>query len=81
VVVEGDARMVTDDAKLRRIADAYVAKYGEAWRFTVRDGAFYHGEGSLREEHATRAPVYEVVPQTAFGFGRGATFSQTRWRF
>jgi len=38
----------------------------------VRDGAFY-GEGG-------RAEVYEVNP-TAFGFGKGETFSQTRWRF
>jgi general stress protein 26 len=81
VVVEGDARMVTDEALLQRVADAYVAKYGEAWRFTVRDGAFFHGEGSVREEHTNRALVYEIVPTTAFGFGRGATFSQTRWRF
>ena len=81
VVVEGDATIVTDDALLHRVADAYLAKYGEAWRFTVRDGAFFHGEGSVREEQATRAPVYEIVPKTAFGFGRGASFSQTRWRF
>jgi nitroimidazol reductase NimA-like FMN-containing flavoprotein (pyridoxamine 5'-phosphate oxidase superfamily) len=81
VVIESDATTVTDDAKLRRIAEAYVAKYGEEWRYTVRDGAFYRGEGSLREEYATRALVYEIVPETAFGFGRGAAFSQTRWRF
>jgi uncharacterized pyridoxamine 5'-phosphate oxidase family protein len=81
IVVEGNAVNVTDDARLQRLADAYVVKYGEAWRFMVRDGAFYHGEGSLREEYATRALVYEIVPETAFGFGRGASFSQTRWRF
>jgi hypothetical protein len=81
VVVEGDARTVADDALLHRIAAAYVAKYGEEWRFTVHDGAFSHGAGSLREAHATRAPVYELAPATAFGFGRGATYSQTRWRF
>src|SRR4051794_3096956 len=39
VVVEGDAVQVSDEAKLRRIADAYVSKYGSDWRFEVRDGA------------------------------------------
>jgi nitroimidazol reductase NimA-like FMN-containing flavoprotein (pyridoxamine 5'-phosphate oxidase superfamily) len=84
VVVESDAVIVTDDARLQRIADAYVGKYGEEWRYTVRDGAFSHGAGSVRAEDATRALVYELVPTTAFGFGRGArgaSFSQTRWRF
>jgi len=81
LVVEGDAVNVTDDATLQRIAEAYVSKYGNDWRFTVRDGAFYHGEGSLREEYTGKALVYRVVPETAFGFGRGESFSQTRWRF
>ena len=43
------------------------------FHFTVRDGAF-HGEGGL-------ALVYEVIPAKAFGFGKGESFSQTRWRF
>jgi uncharacterized pyridoxamine 5'-phosphate oxidase family protein len=72
LVVEGDAAEVSDDAQLRRIADAYESKYGSDWHFEVRDGAF-HGEGG-------EARVYEVAPSTAFGFGKGA-FSQTRWRF
>src|SRR4029450_9328846 len=40
VVVEGEAVRVTDESELQHLADAYVAKYGEAWRFGVRDGAF-----------------------------------------
>lgn len=76
VVVEGEAVQVRDDARLRRIADAYVAKYGEEWRFDVRDGAFAH-----RGELEGIVPVYEVAPVTAFGFRRGEEFSQTRWRF
>jgi general stress protein 26 len=77
LVVEGDAAKVSDDAKLRRVADAYVSKYGSDWRFGVRDGAFVHAgahEGSV-------ALVYEVAPRTAFRFGKGEEFSQTRWRF
>jgi nitroimidazol reductase NimA-like FMN-containing flavoprotein (pyridoxamine 5'-phosphate oxidase superfamily) len=74
VVVEGEAVNVRDPGTLRRVADAYVAKYGEAWRFGIRDGEFVHSHGS------SSALVYEVAPVTAFGFGKGE-FSQTRWRF
>jgi general stress protein 26 len=77
IVVEGDANQVTDEAKLQRVADEYVSKYGDDWRFGVRDGAFVHDgahEGSV-------AIVYEVAPVTAFGFGKGEEFSQTRWRW
>src|SRR5215210_2217779 len=74
LVVEGDAVRVTDEARLQRLADGYAAKYGQLFRFTVRDGAFY-GEGSEIEVF-----VYELAPTTAFGVGKG-TFSQTRWRF
>ena len=75
VVVEGDAVHVTDDAKLRRIADLYESKYGEDWRFGVRDGLFTHSSGE------GVALVFEVAPKKAFGFRKGDEFSQTRWRF
>jgi nitroimidazol reductase NimA-like FMN-containing flavoprotein (pyridoxamine 5'-phosphate oxidase superfamily) len=73
IVVEGEAMVVSDEAKLRRVADAYVAKYGEGWRLPGLAGVV----------------VFEVTPTTAFGFGRGDAmgppprggFSQTRWRF
>jgi hypothetical protein len=71
VVVEGEAVQVSDEARLQRVADRYASKYD--WHYTVRDGAFY-GEGG-------RALVYEVAPATAFGFGKGESSSQTRWRF
>ena len=77
VVVEGEAVPVRDDDALRRIADAYVSKYGEDWRFGVRDGAFVHT--GAEERSAVR--VYRVAPATAFGFRKGEEFSQTRWRF
>ncbi len=81
VVVEGAATRLTDDASLRSVADAYLYKYGEDWRFAVRDGAFYHGSGSPRDADTGAAWVYEVAPTRVFGFGKGATFSQTCWRF
>ncbi|MGI8911784.1 MAG: pyridoxamine 5'-phosphate oxidase family protein [Rubrobacteraceae bacterium] len=76
LVVEGDAVNVSDEVGLQRVADAYASKYGtDTWHFTVRDGAF-HSEGGRG-----RALVFEVAPTTAFGFGKGEPFSQTRWRF
>lgn len=73
LVVEGEAVRVIDEALLWRVAERYEAKYGSDWRFAVQDGAFL-GDGNV-------ALVYKVVPTTAFGFGRGVTYSQTRWRF
>ena len=72
-VVEGEAVNVTDQATLQRLADEYLSKYGEGWRFAVRDGVFVGAGGE--------AIVYEVRPQRVFGFGKGQPFSQTRWRF
>ncbi|MFF8605008.1 pyridoxamine 5'-phosphate oxidase family protein [Streptomyces sp. NPDC015346] len=73
LVVEGEAVQVTDEERLRALADAYVEKYGEVWRFEVRDGAFV-GDGGT-------ALVFAVAPRTAFGFAKGERFGQTRWRF
>ena len=74
LVVEGDAAKVSDDARLRRVADAYESKYGSDWHFDVRDGAF-------RNDVGDEALVFKVAPSTAFGFGKGELYSQTRWRF
>jgi len=71
VIVEGDAEKVSDDATLKAVAEVFATKYD--WHYEVRKGALY-GEGG-------RAEVYRVAPVTAFGFGKGDTFSQTRWRF
>lgn len=83
VIVEGTAARVTDTAKLQRIADAIVAKYGDGWRFEVRDGGFVHSADADRAKEGETASVLvlELAPVTAFGYGRGAAFSQTRWRF
>jgi nitroimidazol reductase NimA-like FMN-containing flavoprotein (pyridoxamine 5'-phosphate oxidase superfamily) len=72
-VVEGEAVVVSDVATARRLADAFVAKYGEDWRLPGREGVL----------------IFEVTPSRAFGFGRGSAqgpppqggFSQTRWLF
>jgi nitroimidazol reductase NimA-like FMN-containing flavoprotein (pyridoxamine 5'-phosphate oxidase superfamily) len=77
LVVEGEAAKVRDDARLRRVAEAYASKY--QWQVTVRDGAFY-ADGA-----PTAGPppygVYEVTPTAAFGFGTDESFTAMRWRF
>jgi hypothetical protein len=73
VVVEGDAIRVTDEATLRRVAEAFAAKYDEPFRFEVRGDGFESGGGV--------ALVFEIKPVKALGFGKGETYSQTRWRF
>ena len=73
VVVEGNAERVVEQARLDDLAGAFVAKYGDDWRFEVRDSAFHHEGGE--------AWVYEVVPRKVLGFEKGNQSGQTRWRF
>jgi nitroimidazol reductase NimA-like FMN-containing flavoprotein (pyridoxamine 5'-phosphate oxidase superfamily) len=72
VVVEGTARRITDEARLRQLAAAWESKYGGDWRFEVANGAFQHGAGE--------ALVFEVAPVKVLAFAKGA-FAQTRYRF
>jgi nitroimidazol reductase NimA-like FMN-containing flavoprotein (pyridoxamine 5'-phosphate oxidase superfamily) len=81
VVVEGIATRIADDDRLRQIAAAYVAKYGSDWQYQVRDGAFRHSSESVRSEDTSEVWVFEIAPTKIFAFGRGDSFSQTRWRF
>jgi pyridoxamine 5'-phosphate oxidase-like protein len=74
VVVEGEAVPVTGEARLQRLADAYIAKYDDLFVFQVRDNALWI-EGSEDPGLA-----FEVRPTKAFGFGK-TPYSQTRWRF
>ena len=71
LVVEGDAIQESSETKLRQLADMFASKYD--WHFDLQDDAFL-GEGG-------RTLVYEVRPKVVFGFGKGDSFSQTRWRF
>jgi general stress protein 26 len=73
VIVEGVAVRVTDRGGLQRMADAYVAKYGDVWRFGV-------GDRVLRNEEGGDAWAFVVRPKKAIGFGK-APHSQTTWRF
>jgi general stress protein 26 len=73
VVVEGKAVRVTDTARLEHLAAAWVGKYGEVWRFEVRDHAFWHPGGGA-------ASVYAVPSATVHAFRKGPTYAQTRWQ-
>jgi general stress protein 26 len=74
VMVEGDAVLVTDEATLGRLAQAWAAKWDGRWHFEVRDGQFQHrgGEGT--------ALVFAVAPAKVLAFGKG-TFTHTAHRF
>jgi nitroimidazol reductase NimA-like FMN-containing flavoprotein (pyridoxamine 5'-phosphate oxidase superfamily) len=69
VVVEGKAVRVTDETRLRVLAEVSETKYGSEWRLTGT------------EENP--AFVFEVTPVRAFGFrkrfGEDGRGSQTRW--
>lgn len=72
VALEATACLVSDDATLHTLVEAWVAKYGEDWRFAIRDGAFDGGGG--------RAEVFRLEPVRAFGFAKGIS-GQTTWDF
>jgi len=76
LVLEGAAAEVTGDGDLRTIADTYELKYG---RHFAEPGRTWAGLGdAIRGGDVV---VYRVAPRVAFGFGKEARFSQTRWRF
>jgi general stress protein 26 len=74
VVVEGLAVKVTDAETLQRLADAYVAKYGEVWRFEVAGDAFRNTEGD------DPVPVFRVEPSKVIAFAKDP-HAQTTYRF
>lgn len=79
LVIEGHARRVTDETRLRHVADVYQSTY--QWSVDILNGAF------CAEGAPTAGPppfhVFEVVPTTVFGFGtdEGHAERSTRWRF
>jgi hypothetical protein len=85
IVVEGDARRVTDEPTLRRIVDVFGAI---GWPLEVTEG----GVDGPNAPSAGPPPyaVFEVVPTTAFGLPGVAGMDKTpaakratptRWRF
>lgn len=70
VVVEGEARRVTDRATLDRLAAAWATKWDGSWTFTVTDEGFRNDVGGP-------ALVFAVRPRKVLAFGKG-TYSHTR---
>jgi len=75
IVVEGEAVLVTEADRLRGVADAFTARYDDFFGFRFADGRF------LQPETPDDPLVFEVRATKVFGFAKGKTFSQTRWRF
>ena len=75
LVIEGEAAKVSDAPELRTVADTYESKY-RAHR-TGREGTWFGLGDAIRNGEVL---VYRVAPSTAWGFGKGRVFSQTRWR-
>jgi general stress protein 26 len=73
VMVEGEARRVTDRATLDRLAAAWATRWDGQWRFAVTDGGFTDPQaGGL-------VLVFAVAPAKVLAFGKGS-FSHTRYR-
>jgi nitroimidazol reductase NimA-like FMN-containing flavoprotein (pyridoxamine 5'-phosphate oxidase superfamily) len=73
VVVEGKAVQVSDEEVLKRLAQAWTAKWDGRWQFEVRDGAFDEGRGPVQ--------VFSVTPVRAFAHAKGDPFGATTHRF
>ena len=71
VVVEGTAVLVTDPARLQRLAALWKSKLD--WDFKVTDGGFRDPAGRL-------GLVFGVTPAKVLAFGKNP-YSQTRYRF
>lgn len=74
IVVEGEARQVTDEATLVRLAQAWAGKWDGRWQFQPRDGVFHHSD------QEGIALVFSVQPTKILAFTKG-DFSHTRYRF
>jgi general stress protein 26 len=74
VMVEGEARRVTDRATLERLAAAWATKWNGQWQFEVAEGGF-------AQDAEVDGPVlvFAVKPAKVLAFGKGE-FSHTRYR-
>jgi nitroimidazol reductase NimA-like FMN-containing flavoprotein (pyridoxamine 5'-phosphate oxidase superfamily) len=73
VVVEGRVARITERAALRRLADAFAAKYGDAWAYQVLEDGFDQGNGTVTQ-------VFRVTPAKVIAFAK-EPHGQTTFRF
>jgi general stress protein 26 len=76
VVVEGEAVQVTDDALLKRIAEAFTTRWDGRWKFMAKDGCFCDAE-----DGRGAAMVFSVTPAKVFAHSKGDPFGSTRHKF
>jgi nitroimidazol reductase NimA-like FMN-containing flavoprotein (pyridoxamine 5'-phosphate oxidase superfamily) len=81
LVVEGRGARVEDEATMRRVLDAYHAKYS-FWQVAMRDGTFEAPDGAPTAGPPPYHP-YGVTPTAVYGFGTDDHYAPrcTRWRF
>jgi len=73
VVVEGDARRVSDDEELQHLSDAWSTKWDGRWDYEARDGSF-------TIEGSEPIIVFSVAPARILAFAKG-DFAVTLYRF
>ena len=80
MIVEGTAVRVTDTRMLERLAAMWMSKLD--WPFDVVDGGFRDPAGDQGDSgDLATALVFGVTPAKVLAFGKGETYSQTRYRF
>ena len=72
IVVEGSAVRISDQETLRRLADAWEAKYGSVWHWDVDDGFFRSGDNT--------PAVFRIEPAKVLAFAKDP-HGQTTYRF
>jgi nitroimidazol reductase NimA-like FMN-containing flavoprotein (pyridoxamine 5'-phosphate oxidase superfamily) len=77
IVIEGTATIITDEDRLRHLAEVYGSN---GWRPSVRDGAFY-AEFAAPSAGPPPWDVYEVTPARAFGMSTAEPLAAMRWQF
>jgi nitroimidazol reductase NimA-like FMN-containing flavoprotein (pyridoxamine 5'-phosphate oxidase superfamily) len=75
VMVEGDAVRITDDDRLKRLAQMWATKWDGSYQFLVRDGCFYN-QGDSKPVF-----VFSVTPTKVYAFTRGNHGGHTRHQF
>jgi hypothetical protein len=76
LVIEGAAAAVSDHDELQLVAGTFELKYGS--HLTEPEGTWFGLADAIWDGSAL---VYRVTAFTAFGFGKGQQYSQTRFRF